>query len=205
MSENLQPRCREAQAPSLSAALLDLLRHPFTALVAEFNWKTAAISALLRAAMFFCTNLRAGHRLALRATLVEAVFAILAMGLFGTITQRIRNARPAWLTGLAVWLILPSLMLTVQFFVHRAFGTPRLLVSMIASFCFAALGTGFTWFAMRRGALLVGDQSSDSQLASGKPEATSRRTFAADLRTILPLVWEFIAAAPRALFRSPTA
>jgi len=195
MSENLQPRCREAQAPSLSAALLDLLRHPFTALVAEFNWKTAAISALLRA----------GHRLALRATLVEAVFAILAMGLFGTITQRIRNARPAWLTGLAVWLILPSLMLTVQFFVHRAFGTPRLLVSMIASFCFAALGTGFTWFAMRRGALLAGSQSFASQPDNAQPEAPARSSFAADLRAIPSLVWEFIAAAPRAVFRIPTA
>ena len=205
MSENLQPRCREAQAPSLSAALLDLLRHPFTALVAEFNWKTAAISALLRAAMFFCTNLRAGHRLALRATLVEAVFAILAMGLFGTITQRIRNARPAWLTGLAVWLILPSLMLTVQFFVHRAFGTPRLLVSMIASFCFAALGTGFTWFAMRRGALLAGSLSFASQPDDDQPEATTRSSFADDLRAIPSLVWEFIAAAPRAVFRIPTA
>jgi hypothetical protein len=195
MSESVQPHRSEAQVPSLRA----VLRHPVAALVAEFNWKTASISAILRATMFFCTNLRAGHQRALRATLVEAVFAILAMGLFGTITQRIRNARPAWLTGLAVWLVLPSLMLTVQFFVHRAFGTPRLVVSMIASFCFAALGTGFTWFAMRRGALLAG-----SRAAGNQAEATACRSFTTDLRTIPALVWEFITAAPRALFRSPS-
>lgn len=56
---------------NLAEALLDLLRKPVTSLVAGFNWKTAAISAMLRAIMFFFTNLRAGHILALKATLVE--------------------------------------------------------------------------------------------------------------------------------------
>ena len=56
------------------------------------------------------------------------------------------HARPAWLTGLTVWFALPATLLTAQFFVHRAFGTPQLKASMIGSFCFAALGTGFNWF-----------------------------------------------------------
>lgn len=161
--------------------------HPLAAIVASFNWKTAAISAILRGLMFFCTNLRSGHSLALRATLVEACFAICASGVIGAITQRIRNARPEWLRGLAIWFLLPATLLTVQFFVHRAFGTPQLKVSMIGSFCFAALGTGFNWFAMRRGALLVSSGTS--------------RSFGADLKAIPGLVWEFVSAIPRALLR----
>jgi hypothetical protein len=159
--------------------------------VEGFNWKTAAISACLRALMFFCANLRAGQQLALRATLVEACFAICAMGVFGAVTERIRNARPAWLTGLLVWLGIPATLLTVQYSVHRHFGTPELRASMIASFCFAALGTGFNWFAMRRGALLVG-----GPLAHDQP-----RSFAADLRALPELVLAFVSAGPRALLR----
>lgn len=156
------------------------------ALAASFNWKTAAISAMLRGLMFFFTNLRSGHNLALRATLVEACFAICASGVIGAITQRIRNARPAWLRGLAIWFLLPLTLLTVQFFVHSAFGTPQLKASMIGSFCFAAVGTGFNWFAMRRGALIV---------ASG----ADRRSFFADLRAIPALVGEFVMIPVRAL------
>jgi len=190
-ADDLQSEAQEQAMPSLGAALGDLMRHPFDALVAGFNWKTAAVSAILRATMFFCTNRRSGHELALRATLVEAIYAICSMGLFGAVTERIRNARPAWLTGIVVWIAIPATMLTVQFFVHRACGTPQLKTSMIASFCFAAMGTGFSWFAMRRGALLVGDPSVGAE----------RRTFASDMRTVPALVWEFVAAGPRALLR----
>jgi hypothetical protein len=169
------------------------VRNPFLALIESFNWKVSAISACLRAIMFFCTNLRSGQQLALRATLVEAGYAICAMGVFGAITQRIRNARPAWLTGLIVWLGIPTVLLTTQFFVHRFFGTPQLRTSMIASFCFAALGTGFNWFAMRRGAFLVADPQTGTR---------SRQSFAADLGALPRLILAFITAAPRALLKS---
>jgi hypothetical protein len=111
-------------APSLATALRGLLRSPFRALIEEFNWKTALISAILRAILFFFNNLRSGHQLALKATLVEAVFAISAMGVFGAVTERILNARPVWLTGLMVWLAIPATMLSTQYCVHRFFGTP---------------------------------------------------------------------------------
>ena len=150
----------DVSGETLSAELLSLLRYPFRALVEGFNWKTAAISAMLRGVMFFFTNLRAGtsHHLAPAPTLVESMLCDQSPSecAVGMITQRIRNARPAWLTGLVVWFALPVSLLTVQFFVHRAFGTPHLKASMIASFCFAAFGTGFNCgSAMRRGALLT--------------------------------------------------
>ena len=149
----------------------------------SFNWKTAAISAILRATMFFFMNLRAGSHLALRATCVEAGYAICASGVLGAVTQRIRDKRPQWLVGLTIWCLLPLCLLTAQYLVHHAFGTPELKASMIGSFCFAAMGTGFNWFAMRRGALVTG----------------SGRSFFADLRRIPLLLGEFLWAGPKAL------
>jgi hypothetical protein len=177
----IQPACLQ---PTVAEALGGILRNPLRALATGFNWKTAVLSAILRALMFFFTNLRSGHALALRATLVEACYATCASGVFGMVTERIRSARPAWLTGLMVWFALPASLLTLQFFVHRFFGTPQLKASMIGSFCFAALGTGFNWFAMRRGAMMVGAE---------------RRSFAADLKALPAIVWAFLTAIPRAL------
>jgi Na+/melibiose symporter-like transporter len=195
ISGEIRPNAPAPQQ-NLTEALLGLLRKPVAGLVGGFNWKTAAMSALLRAIMFFFTNLRAGHTLALKATLVEGLYAVVTMGVFGAATERIRHAKPAWLTGLVVWLAIPALLLFVQYHVHRFFGTPELRRSMIASFCFAALGTGFNWFAMRRGAFLVGDP-----LVGGPHGGDKRRTFAEDLRALPILLWEFVSAGPRALVR----
>jgi hypothetical protein len=184
-SAPLDPGLRQTTgSPLLSTALGSLARHPLAALLEGFNWKTAIISAVLRATLFFFTNLRSGSQLALRATLVEAAYAICASGLLGAVTERIRGARPEWLTGLTVWVAMPVTLLTAQFFVHRFFGTPRLGASMVGSFCFAALGTGFNWFAMRRGAMMVG---------------ADRQSFTSDLRALPAIIWAFVTAIPRAL------
>jgi hypothetical protein len=156
-------------------------------LAAGFNWKMAVWSAALRGGMFFLTNLHAGQNAALRATIVEATYALISMGLLGAATEKIKDARPAWLTAVMVWVVMPVLTLIGEFEVHMAFGTPRMKSSMIASFCLAAIGSGFSWFAMRRGAFLVGEP--------GMPDPS----FAEDLRAVPILVWEFVSAAPRAL------
>lgn len=155
-------------------------------LAAGFNWKMALLSATLRGGMFFLTNLRSGHVAALRATWVEAAYALISMGLLGAATERIKDARPAWLTAVMVWAVMPALTLLGEFEVHLAFGTPRMKTSMIASFCVAAIGSGFSWFAMRRGAFLVGEPGIEE-------------SFSDDLRAVPMLVWEFVSAGPRAL------
>lgn len=156
-------------------------------LAAGFNWKMAVWSAVLRGGMFFLTNLRAGHNAALRATLVETVYALISMGLLGAATERIKDLRPAWLTAVTVWAAMPMLTLMGEFEVHVWFGTPRMKTSMIASFVLAAVGSGFSWFAMRRGAFLVGEV--------GVPEPS----FMDDVCAVPLLVWEFVIAGPRAL------
>jgi hypothetical protein len=180
----VQPLQPIAAPISLPRALLAIARHPIQALLGNWNWKVALISAILRAIMFFCTNIGAGRHHALRAMLVEAVYATFAAGILGAVTERLRNACPQGLTNLIVWLALPTLMLVIQFFVHRFFATPRLRTSMIASFIFAALATGFNLFAQRRGAMIVGE---------------GRTTILHDLRAIPRLLADFLLAAPRAL------
>lgn len=176
-----------ARETSLGEALGDILRHPYATLIAAWNWKAAAVSVLLRAGVFFATNLRSGQHSAVRAMLVEAAFATAAAGLMGAATQRLRAARPVWATAFIVWLGLPALMLVAQFIWHRALGTPHLRTGLIASFCFASLASGFNLFAMRRGAMLAG---------------TGAASLTSDARALPRIVLDFVLAVPRTLLRS---
>ncbi len=144
---------------SLRTALQAMLAHPF-GLLRDWNWKAAAISALLRAGIFLAVNLRAGTGSAIKAMLVEAAYATVAAGLAGAVTQRLRHAEPRRQTAAIVWLALPSLLLLAQLLLHHAMGTPRLRSSMLASFLFAAFASGFNWFAMARGAFVTGEHRS---------------------------------------------
>jgi hypothetical protein len=183
MDMTAQARQGPGADETLAAALWDIVRHPARNLLTAWNWKAALISVCIRASVFFATNLRAGRGSAMRASLTEAAFAILAAGVLAAITQRVRHAKPVWATGMAVWLGVPALLLTVQSTVHHLAGTPHMKTGLIASFCMAAFGSGFNWYAQRRGVLITGPES-----AGG------------DLKLLPKVLWEFLTAGPRALF-----
>jgi len=82
-----------------------------------------------------------------------------------------------------VWVVLPVLMLVLRAVVHHAAGTPRLRSSMVATFVFAAVATGFNWFAMSRGVFVTGEG----------------RSFARDLLLLPKLVVQFVAELPKML------
>jgi hypothetical protein len=185
MDANVQTRQEPECDESLGTAVWDIVRHPARNLLAAWNWKAALISVCIRASVFFATNLRAGRGSAMRASLTEATFAILAAGALAAITQRVRHAKPVWATGVAVWLGVPALLLTVQSTVHRLAGTPHMRTGLIASFCMAAFGSGFNWYAQRRGVLITGPESADG-----------------DLKMLPKVLWEFVTAGPRALLRA---
>lgn len=170
----------------LGAALRDILLHPHRSLFPSWSWKAAALGALLRAAIFFTTNLQAGRFDAIRAGLVELVFAIFAAGLMGAVSQRLRLARPAWATALLVWLGMPMALLLAQSGVHRLARTPHMGTGLILSFCFAAIASSFSWFAMRHGALLGGDAST---------------SLVHDVRHLPLIVVKYVLAGPRAVWR----
>ncbi len=170
---------------NLGQELREIVQHPLRSLVPVWSWKSASISALLRACTFFATNLRAGRFDAIRAGLVEACFAIFAAGLMGAVSQRLRLARPAWATAVVVWLAMPFVMLLAQFGVHHLAGTPHLGTGLVASFCFAAVASSFSWYAMRHGVLLGGD---------------AETSLAHDIRHMPKIVLGYILMVPRAIF-----
>lgn len=173
----------DTQAEPLIAALVDILRRPVANLLRAWNWKAALVSVLLRSTVFFFTNLRGGRGAALRASLVEAAFAVFAAGLLAAVTQRLRYARPVQVTGLFVCLGLPALLVCVQSTVHSLCGTPHMKAGLIFSFCLAAVGSGFNWFAQRRGVLVTGPDS-----------------VGGDFKALPGVVRDFLLLAPRSLF-----
>lgn len=144
-----------AESVPLSAALRAFRREPLLVL-RQWNWKAAALSAILRGTMFLLLNLRAGHGKAERAMLVELVYGTVAAGIAGAVTQQLRHAVPATRTAPVVFLVLPLALLPGQAVVHWLVGTPRLLSGLLLSFAFASLASGFNWWAMRNGLFLTG-------------------------------------------------
>lgn len=166
---------RPAHNVPLREVLSNIVQQPFC-LLRDWNWKAAAFSALLRAIIFLVANRHAAHHAALKASVTELIYATLAAGLAGTITQRLRYTTPDAKTAFIVWFALPSILSVAQYAVHRAMGTPHLRGSLIASFIFAAFASGFNWFSMRRGAFVTGAQ----------------QTFSRDLALVPRLIVQFI-------------
>jgi hypothetical protein len=170
----------------LSEALRDIVMHPIKSLWPAWSWKAAGMSALLRAGVFFWTNLRAGEMRATRAGLVEVVFAIFAAGVMGSVSQQLRKARPVWVTALFVWLGMPAAMLFAQLGVHKLARTQYMGTGLVVSFCFAAIASSFSWYAMRHGVLLGGDEET---------------SLVHDVRHLPRIVLNYVLAGPRLLLR----
>ena len=121
--------------------------------------------------------------------LVEAVFAIFAGGLIGAVSQQLRKAKPLWATAVLVWAGLPGIMILAQFAVHRIARTPHLGAGLVTSFCLAAVASAFSWYAMRQGAMLGGNDET---------------TVGHDLQALPGIVLGFLLVIPRLLARQRT-
>jgi peptidoglycan/LPS O-acetylase OafA/YrhL len=144
---------------NLRSALQEMLRHPVRTLVPPWSWKAAALTAFVRAAAFFATNLRSGQGQAIKAFLVEGVFALFAGGLIGAISQQLRRTEPRWATSALVCVGLPGIMLLAQSIVHHFAHTPHLSGGLNLAFFLAVLSAAFTLYAMRQGAMLGGSDA----------------------------------------------
>jgi hypothetical protein len=144
---------RVVESLTIRQVFADLMRDPVQTFVINWNWKSALTSSLCRAGIFFAVNLPAGLTPGLRAMTTEFLFRGIASGVMGTMTQAFARARNSWVA----LVILPLLGHTLEYLVHRSAGTARLGQSIAASLAFSVLTTSFNLFAMRRGALVVGD------------------------------------------------
>jgi hypothetical protein len=172
---------------SVGAVFFRLLRDPYTHLVKRWNWKSALLSSLFRAAIFFFANLPAGLAAALAAMQTELFFRAVSSGFYGALTESFREAEPPWAATLAVAFCLPFANHSLEFLVHWMRGTRKLVPSILSSVGFTLVSTLFHFYAMRRGALVVGP---------------GRRSLAQDLRSMPRLLLDFILLVPRRIRRA---
>jgi hypothetical protein len=71
-----------------------LVREAREHLLHRWNWKSAVLSSLLRATLFFATNLAAGLPAAIAAMKTELVFRGITSGFYGALTEAFREAEP---------------------------------------------------------------------------------------------------------------
>jgi hypothetical protein len=166
--------------------LLLLLREPVKYLLHRWNWKSALLSSLIRASLFFSTNLTAGLPAALAAMKTELVFRGITSGFYGALTEVFREAEPPWAAALTVMVLLPFANHSVELLVHWMRGTQNLLSSILASMILTAFSTLFNFYVMRRGALIVG---------------AGRHSLGKDLLRLPKLALDFITLLPRHFLR----
>src|SRR5215813_7675821 len=133
-----------------------LFRHPVDSFIAGWNWKAGALSIILRAPIYVATTFKFGAQAATRAGLVEALFSAGAAGVYAALTQAIRYAEPEAVVAILLLAILPGITLALDASFHHFMGTPNLRAGVLASLVVSILSSGFNWYSMRRGTLLVG-------------------------------------------------
>jgi hypothetical protein len=122
-----------------------------------WNYKSAVLSALFRAPIFFAANVAAGLDAATAAFVTEFAFRFATAGFYGAVTQAFRRVEPPMLAALGAVVLLPAIAHSLEFLVHWLRGTSELAISIVASIAFTVLSTSFNLFAMRRGALIAGE------------------------------------------------
>jgi hypothetical protein len=124
-----------------------------------WNWKSAVVSSLCRASIFFVINSPAGLDAALGAMKVEFAYRAVAAGFYGSLTQYFSRLHEERRATWAATLIVPGVAHVVELGIHAWAGTPILGWSIVGSVAFSVVTTRFNLFAMRRGALTVGHGS----------------------------------------------
>ena len=174
------------KGPSVKDVFVRLVRHPVKHLLHNWNWKSAVLSSLLRASLFFFTNISAGRPAAVAALKTELVFRVITSGFYGALTEAFREAEPPWAAAVAVAMLLPFANHSLELIVHWIRGTHNLFASILASVIFTAISTLFNFHLMRRGALIVG---------------AGRSSLVSDLIRMPKLAVEFVVWLPRTLAR----
>ena len=180
------PKSPATDGLTVKQAFLLLLREPVKYLLQRWNWKSAVLSSLLRASLFFATNLAAGMPAAIAAMKTELIFRGVTSGFYGALTEAFREAEPPWAAALTVMFLLPVANHSIELLVHWMRGTQKLLPSILASVVLTAFSTLFNFYAMRRGALIVG---------------SGRHSLGKDLLRLPQLAVDFVAWVPRYLIR----
>lgn len=164
--------------PQVWSVVGQLLRHPFHSFIEDWNWKAAMLSCVLRVPIYLGTTIKSGWHAAAVAGLVEASFSTATAGVYAAFTEAVRDAQPQSTVGVLLLGVLPVVMVTLDALVHRVMHTPHLFAGVAVSFVVSIASSGFNWYSMRRGTLLVG---------------SAARPFGSDLSALPRLIVKFIA------------
>lgn len=143
----------------LSSVLAEIWWHPKRFLFDGWNWKAAALSVLFRAPVFIISTQRHGLHTMATAGIVESVFRIAITGINASITQAVEWANPQWMVAILVLAAIPGVTMGLQAIAHGLASTPNLRTGLLASLTLSVVSSGFNWFSMRKGVLLVGGES----------------------------------------------
>jgi hypothetical protein len=185
---NLSQAAGHGSGPSrpLAELLSEIAQHPQTVL-RLWNWKSAALSVILRGPIFLVAAIRQGWAGVMGALLAEIAFCAATAGLYGSLVQSLKDGEPQWLTGVVLAVVIPALFQTVEYLLHWFRGTPHLRMAEIVSVILSGISALFNWYAMRRGTLLVGREGA---------------SFGSDLGRLPRLIFAFLAVLPRKLASS---
>jgi len=147
-----------------------------------WNWKSALLSLVMRGPIFLIATVRRGWELAFLAVLTESIYCVLTAGFYGAVVQILRDADPEWLTAVFLTVVIPAVFQVLEYLLHWIRGTPHLRIAELVSIGASAVSALFNWYAMRRGALLVGGEG---------------RGFISDLCRLPRLILGFLAVVPR--------
>lgn len=121
-----------------------------------WNWKTALCSGLYRAPPYLLVSLRAGAEAAGRAAIAEFLLFAAISGFAGAVTQRLCRLRPWWRSLLLLLGLLPLLVHTAEWAIHRALQTPGRQRGLLISIGMTLVAEAFNWFVMRGGLFHAG-------------------------------------------------
>jgi hypothetical protein len=173
---------------SLVRVLADLIARPQKILFL-WNWKSAWLSIILRGPIFLAASFPGGFRAAVLAMATECAFCAFGAGFYGALVQCVKDATPEWATAVFLGVLVPAAFQVVEYFLHAVSGTPHLRLAAIGSAIVAAISSLFNWYAMRRGALLVGGEGG---------------SFGSDVKRLPKLLMNFIIFLPRRLAHRET-
>jgi hypothetical protein len=149
----------EPEPATLPAAAWYVLTHPWEIFVRNWNWKTALLSAAFRAILGLAALAFRGplgtHGVA-QGVGVEFVFRVAVGGLWGSLMQASAGARPLWLTGTCLGVLLPAGLHYLEYLALRAAGSPHTASVMTSSVAFSVVSLLFNWNLIRRGILITG-------------------------------------------------
>ena len=139
-----------------------MTRHPSGAslsLARVWNWKSALISAVVRAPIFFAANLPAGLDAATAAFVTEFAYRVTSAGFYGALTGYFARRQARRAATVQALIVLPLLAHSVEYVVHWFAGTPHIATALAGSVAVSMATTRLSLFLMRRGLFVAGGQS----------------------------------------------